>query len=111
MAPVRFQGAEVDLGGTVYTVPPLALKDLRRYAPQLKALKTDDSGVPTDISDLDLILDLSLAALRRNYPELAKADLEEIVDLGNFAALSLAVFGQSGLMRAPGDPEGNATSP
>ena len=106
----RYAGAIVDLGGTEFTVPPVALKTLKLYATKLKEMKTDASGVPTDMADLDLILDLALAALNRNYPALKKSELEEIVDLGNFAPLSLAVFGQAGLVRAAGDHEGKALS-
>jgi hypothetical protein len=103
MAP-RFPGVDVDLGGTVYTVPPLAMRALKTYLPRMQAMETTTDGMPVDF---DLLLDISLSALQRNYPDLTRDQLEELVDVVNVRKLSEAVFGKSsGLARVDG-PEGN----
>jgi hypothetical protein len=101
----RFAGQAVNLGGTTYIVPPLALGALKQLLPKIKALTIGEDLLP-DLSQVVDLLEICLAALKRNYPELTLEELGDIVDLGNFKTLVAAVMAQSGLeVRAA--PEGN----
>jgi hypothetical protein len=103
----RFAGQEVNLGGTDFIVPPLSLGALKQLLPKIKALTIGKDATPDDLSQVADMLEICLAALHRNYPELTLDQLGDIVDLGNFKTLISVVMGQSGLeVRAA--PEGNA---
>jgi hypothetical protein len=65
----RFAGQEVNLGGTMYVVPPLALGALKQLLPKIKALTIGEDLLP-DLSQVVDLLEICLAALRRNYPAL-----------------------------------------
>lgn len=101
----RFAGQDVNLGGTVYTVPPLALGALRRLLPKIQALSLGEDLMP-DLSQVVDLLEICLAALQRNYPDMTLEELGDIVDLGNFKQLVAVVMGQSGL-EVKTAPEGN----
>jgi hypothetical protein len=91
----RFAGQEVNLGGTMYVVPPLALGALKQLLPKIKALTIGEDLLP-DLSQVVDLLEICLAALRRNYPALTLEELGDIVDLGNFKTLVAAVMGAVG---------------
>lgn len=101
----RFAGQAVNLGGTTYVVPPLALGALRQLLPKIKALTLGEDSLP-DLSQVADLLEICLAALRRNYPAMTLDELADIVDLVNFKPLVAAVMGQSGL-EIQAAPEGN----
>jgi hypothetical protein len=98
----RFAGRVVTLGGTDYTVPPLNVGALKALAPQLEAT-ANLTGMPT-LTQWDDVLDVFLAAFRRNYPDMTREQLEELVDMGNFLTLSNVVFGGSGLLKGEERP-------
>lgn len=100
----RFAGQEMTLGGTTFVVPPIALGALKTLLPKIQSLQLSDQGVP-GIAQVEDALEICLAALKRNYPDLTLEQLGDLVDLGNFNALVRAVMGQSGLVRTP---EGNS---
>jgi hypothetical protein len=102
----RFAGQDVNLGGTNFVVPPLALGALKTLLPKIQKLSIGADGVP-DLSQVEDLLEVCLAALRRNYPELTLVELVDIVDLVNFQPLVKAVMGQSGLVVTSGGAEGN----
>jgi hypothetical protein len=47
--------------------------------------------------DLDTIVDMTLAALKRNYPEITRKELEDLIDLGNLKEIVDVVAGVSAL--------------
>jgi len=98
---VKFKGQAFELGGTTYTVPPIALGALRELLPRIKQIDIA-AGVPAG-DDLELLLDVVHAALVRNYPDLTKAQLADVVDMGNVFPLFRCVMGQSGL--EPANPQ------
>jgi len=93
---VRFEGVPVTLGGTRYTVPPLSLKQVRLLTPILESFRTVTVD-NFDANSLDALMTVIHAALSRNYPNISRDDLEELVDMGNAGALMAAVLGASGL--------------
>lgn len=95
------KGILLDLGGTRYEVPPLALGDLERLQDRLGAYQ---GGL--DAASVGTVLDVAHAALRRNYPELTRERIGELVDLGNMADVFEAVMDVSGLKRRAQEEDG-----
>ena len=94
----RFAGQVINLGGTDYTVPPLALGALKVLLPKIRQFAVSEDGA-TGLEHSEDLLEVCLAVLRRNYPSMTLEELIEIVDLSNFGPLTLAVMGQSGLVK------------
>ena len=87
------EGISINLGGDVYIVPALNLK-------QIRTMKIDIGSVSVDnpLASLASGLSIVLAALQRNYPEMTADKVEEIIDMNNFQVVLDAVMGQSGLV-------------
>jgi hypothetical protein len=105
----KYQGVIVRLGGTDYTVPPLALGALKTCLPKLNAVMAAGSALTPEL--VDGFLDVVMAALRRNYPELQRETIEAEVDLGNMGDVMLAVTGASGLAPKNGVSRAEMTLP
>ena len=98
MADPRFAGDPVDLGGMSYIVPPLSLGAVKALLPTIQRIVIGQGGAVADpFGQLDDVLDICHAALLRNYPELSRDALVELVDLTNFSELVAAVVRRSGL--------------
>jgi hypothetical protein len=97
MASVKFAGIEVDLGGEKFIVPAIALGKLKELQPRLAELDLSDMGALSP-GALDTVSDLILAALNRNYPDMTRAQLDDLLDLGNLGDVVKIVTGQSGLV-------------
>lgn len=67
-------GVEVDLGGTVYIVPPLSLGSIEFLQKRIAAYI--DNGVMHPDS-VGTVLEAARQALRRNYPDLGRAWVEQ----------------------------------
>jgi hypothetical protein len=104
MAKPRFAGEEINLGGTVYTVPPLAMHSVRTLLPKINRIEMDENDMPTEES-MDDVFEILHAAFERNYPDVELKPFVEMIDIHTFLPLIKAVFGGSGFKRGP---EGNA---
>jgi len=86
-------GPVVVLRGESFVVPPLQLRDLRKYMPQIEAmakLKMSET--------LDLLRDVIYAALKQNYPDLTPERLDELLDAKNMNDTLTKVLDASGLV-------------
>lgn len=105
----RVKGIPVEMGGTVFIVPPLSLGALEQLQDALEHF----TGDIRDKSQMATMLDATHAALRRNYPEITREQVGEMVDLENMQRVMEAVMDVSGLKRrqleAGGDTPGEAT--
>lgn len=98
-----FEGAEVVLGRQKYVVPALTIRQLKKYRKEIAVLPSLAGRDPTD-EEVDGLLDVFHAAVSRNYPDLKREDLEDLIDLNNLPTLIKAVLAQSGLERVkPGE--------
>jgi CRP-like cAMP-binding protein len=93
----RIKGVMLELGGEVFECPPLALGDLELLQDRLEAMKKSTSQ--TDRETVSTVIDATLAALNRNYPDLTRQALARLIDVGNMQQAMLAVMAVSGLER------------
>ena len=110
----------VELGGTEFFVPVLALRQARvavpgllKLLPRLHAIQVRIGGgdplgaALLDAEDVDLMIDVALAGLNRAYPDLSRDDLLDLQ--ASFAELvaALAVIAQQTGLFTPA--EGSAS--
>ena len=98
---MMIEGVKINLGGREFVAPPLNFKALRLLTPKLGLLATM-GDVPTG-EQIDVVIDVVLAALSRNYPDLTRDDLEALLDLANLATALTAIMGASGLEKTTGE--------
>lgn len=101
------EGVAVRMGGRDYVVPPLTLGQLRRHEEDLK--KVRDITPFSPVAEVEPAIRVIHAAMTRNYPDLTREALEDLLDMGNVGRVFLAVCAMSGLERArEGAAEGEA---
>lgn len=108
----RFEGKQFNLGGTVYVVPSLSVKQAKRFwedITELDFLEVDqkDRTKLKEFSRLipthwDKMVPIIHAAMSRNYPNLKVEELEEMLDVTNIWGLMRTVVGASGVTARPG---------
>ena len=112
MAIVKHKGIPKELGGVTYIIAPLPLGALEQLQAQGVALE----GNINDPKQVTTVIDMAYIALRRNYPDMTREQVGELIDLGNMGEVFEAVMDVSGALRksleaaAPaGEPTGVAT--
>ena len=98
---VKYDGVKVKIGDQELIVPSLTVKQARSVWPEI--LEMDKQGVTLDTVPLqwDRGVKVIHTALSRNYPELTTDQLEEMLELRDWAKLIKIVSGQSGML--PGE--------
>lgn len=99
MAIVRIKGVPVEMSGQTYVIPPLSLGALEQLQERLAAVNGDIS----DAAQVATVVDAAHAALRRNYPELTREAVAELVDVGNMVEVFEALMDVSGMRRKAGE--------
>lgn len=94
MPVVKHKGTPLELGGTIYIVPPLSLGAVE----QLQSRIGEFNGDMADLSQVGLVIDVAHTAMKRNYPDLTREQVADIVDLGDMAKVFEAVMKVSGLV-------------
>ncbi len=100
-------GIKLTLGGTAYTVPPLTLGALEDMQDQLASFKR---GV--DPESIKTVIDATTAGLQRNYPDITRDQVRDMIDLGNMVDVMNALMDVSGIKRKEieaGEAAGPAT--
>lgn len=94
------EGTPVKIGRQVLIVPALNFKSLRTLKPKLALLSalSPTDGVTDEVQEA--MLDIVHTALKRNYPNLSREELEEGFDLTNRDRIIKAVMGVSGLTQS-----------
>lgn len=90
-------GVTIRMGGKDWTVPPLSFRLLRQLRAQIDKMSSGGSGMPSD-EQLDAITEIVHTALKRNYPELTRDVVEDMLDFGNMQHVIAAIMGASGLV-------------
>jgi hypothetical protein len=94
---MMIRGIPIEMGGSEWIVPPLTVRQVRDLKPE-----RDQVG-QEGISDEELMpvaCRIVLAALQRNYPDVTADRLDDLIDMGNFREVLLAVLTGSGLKPA-----------
>lgn len=87
-------GISLDLSGETFIVPPLSLGSIEIYEDDLDSIQ---SFKPKD--QRRLIVNVALAALNRNYPDLTREKLVGLLDLDNMNEVLSATMDVAGLKR------------
>ncbi|AEV24622.1 hypothetical protein Dsui_0202 [Azospira oryzae PS] len=95
MAIVKVKGIPVDLGGETFVIPPLALGALEQLQERVAKFKGDIR----DAEQVATVIDAAHAALKRNYPDMPRETVADLIDVGNMAEVFEAVMDVSGLKR------------
>lgn len=107
--PTRNRGGRwVVVGSELYLVPALSLGSvvaMQNEVDSLKAIAT--SGRPT-AEQMDIVVRLVHAAIKRNYPDMAIEEVGDMIDLDNYSDLLSAVLSISGFKREGSSPAGEA---
>jgi hypothetical protein len=96
---VPFYFSEID---RELTIPPITLGALQQLEPGIAGFTAD----MTNTKQIDTVISLTHAALKRNYPEITRDEVGELIDVGNVVDVYRAVMGISGVKRS-----GEATPP
>ncbi len=94
-------------GGKTYVVPPLSLGALERLQGKLASLS---SASATDPESIKTVVDAAHSALKRNYPEMTRDEVAELVDLGNMHEVINCVMDVAGMRRKAADDAKNQTA-
>jgi hypothetical protein len=94
-AVVKVKGIAIELDGTMRIVPPLSLGALEQLRDGLKSF----SGDVNDPAQIALIVNVAHAALKRNYPDLTREEVAEMIGLENMMEVFEAVMDVSGMKR------------
>lgn len=91
---LKYKGVGVELNdGATYVFPPLTLGYLEANGDALGALD------PASKEGRGAMIDAAFASARRNYPDLTREALLELIDLSNMVDVFEAVMDVSGLKR------------
>ena len=85
-------------------IPPIALGALEQLQKSILGFKGD----VRDSSQLATVIDVAHASLKRNYPEITRDQVGELIDINNFIEVFECVMSISG-MQKKGDEPGEAT--
>lgn len=97
---VKFDGELVQLGDREFIVPSLSMKQAKDLWPEI--LDMDQGITKVNLPEKQSKwLDIVTAAISRNYPDVRREELEELVDLRSIRKLMLIVMGNSGLEPVP----------
>lgn len=91
-------GIEIILGGVTRVLPPLNAASVKQYRAELATVFETGLGI-----DLEFVAKIAHAALKRNYPEVTLAEVEDFVDYSNVVDIFEAVVNVSGLMAKMGN--------
>lgn len=101
---LKFKGIEVEFAdGVTRVCPPLTLRTLQVLQDRIAAYTGG-----ADPKNVELVVDAAHSSLVRNYPEITRDAVLDLIDLGNMAAVMSAVMGVSGLVAKGGAPSGEA---
>ena len=92
---VRIKGVTVELNGTNYVIPPIALGALEQLQSRIGAF----DGNVQDTKQISTVIDCAYAAMRRNYPDMTREEVADLIDIGNMNEVFAAVMDVSGLKR------------
>lgn len=99
---VKFEGVVTVIGDRTFVVPALSVGQARKLWPEI--LEMNDGITATNLPEKhSKWMDIVHAAITRNYPDLKREELEELVDLRCIKQLMMLVMGNSELPLSRGE--------
>lgn len=81
MSSPKFPGVSIVVAGSTFVVPRLSLRQMQVLKDQLKRIQEKAKEIDLDAQIGD-ITDIVHAAVGRNYPDLSRDELGDLLDLG-----------------------------
>lgn len=97
-----FDGITIKMGEAEYVVPPLTLGAVRRLMPKIEQMTGSLKAMTVTDETMQAVVEVVLASLKRNYPDMTAEVLEELIDVSNMSLVVSAVLGVSGFVRKEG---------
>lgn len=94
---VNYPGRPVTLGGKRYIIPSLSIGDAKRLWPQIMSLGKI-KGPEELTQQWEIGIEAIYCALRRNYPEITKDQVESMISARDYYDVYVAVALESGIM-------------
>lgn len=101
-------GTWITFGLEAYRVPALGLRAVRELQDRIRSMSSMD-GLPT-AEQMDTVFEIAHAALRRNYPDISKDVVADMIDLSNFHEVLAAVMAISGFAPREGGASGETVA-
>lgn len=101
---VRIKGIPFDFGSQTLVIPPLSLGALEQLQDRLANMR-EDMGDPEYIGT---VIDTVHAALGRNYPDMNREEVADLIDLENMQDVMGCAMDVSGLKRKAMEAEAAA---
>jgi len=101
--PARNRGGTwVPMGAEEYLIPPLAFGSIKYIQSNMATLQ-GIKDLPNE-KQMDVVAEVVLLALQRNYPDMTLEQVRDNLDLGNFSRVFEAVLGSAGYRKSqPGE--------
>ena len=99
-------GIKVKLGGREYVIPPLNLKGIRAMQARIEIINKSKPDEIFSAKYTGAVADVIHTALVRNYPDVTREEMEDILDLANVRDAYHATMNVSGLVKKPGEATG-----
>jgi len=93
-------GFSLQVGGQEYIIPPLNFSAIKRFQKNGTFEIANGASGSLDAEKTDAMIDLIHAAMTRNYPDMTREEVEDVLDMGNMATIINAVMGRSGMVAA-----------
>ena len=100
-------GAWITFGTEAYRVPPLAFGAIQALQDRIAGMGAAEGGRPS-AGQMDTVLDVVHAAIKRNYPSMTREQLADMVDLQNYQEALGAVLNISGFKEREAGASGEA---
>lgn len=92
---VKVKGIPKEMGGRILVIPPLSLGAIEQLQERLASFTGDIS----DRTQAPIVIDAAHAALKRNYPDITRDEVGDMIGLENMVDVFEAVMDISGLKR------------
>ena len=98
----EFEGVPVMIAGKEWIIPALNLTTIKRLRPQIDSLASIAMDMNITDKQIDVFIEIIHSALARNYPEITKENVADMVTFANATPIISAVMGVSGFVSSGG---------
>lgn len=90
------RGTPLKIEGTTFIFAPLSLGAIEKLLPALQSFQPNDVGT---------VIDVAHKSLKRNYPDITRDDVADLIYMDQLTEVMAAVMNVSGLKNESGDSE------